>query len=459
MNIKITCSLICLAMLAACSKFLDHKPSQSIAVPSTVEDIEAILNNSAIVNEGASLHELLADNYYTTTNDWQSLLSQSGRVEAYLDQCLNYIWDPGAVHKSWSNSYRYPIYYANVVLDLLREKTFGNPQRTNEIKGMALFYRAFAFERLTQIYCRPYGPESLHSPCIVLRNSADINLKPVRASVADSYARIIDDLTQAITLLPIAADFPTQPTKRAAHAALARLYLFMQAYDDAQKHAETCLSADPSLMDYNAYFPASRPVFPEFNEEVIFHAKASVETIVAPTRGKISMELYDLYDTRDLRKSLFFVANTGASAGTYSFQGSYVGRSNVAGHHVFHGLTNGELYLIAAECHARAGRADSAYYYLNELRKHRWKQANWQPLGEMNSQILLDFIFDERRRELVYRGLRWSDLRRLNEAGANITLSRTIDGKTYTLPPGDHRWVALIPHESVDLSGLEQNPR
>ncbi len=56
-------------------------------------------------------------------------------------------------------------------------------------------------------------------------------------------------------------------------------------------------------------------------------------------------------------------------------------------------------------------------------------------------------VLQERRKELIFRGTRWSDLRRLNLEGAGIGLNRIINGVTYTLPPNDARWVMLIPRE------------
>jgi hypothetical protein len=60
---------------------------------------------------------------------------------------------------------------------------------------------------------------------------------------------------------------------------------------------------------------------------------------------------------------------------------------------------------------------------------------------------------------LLFRNLRWSDLRRFNLEGANITLKRIINGTSYTLPPNDLRWVLLIPDLETSRSGIPQNPR
>jgi len=69
-------------------------------------------------------------------------------------------------------------------------------------------------------------------------------------------------------------------------------------------------------------------------------------------------------------------------------------------------------------------------------------------------------VLTERRKELLMRGTRWTDLRRLNkDTQFAKTLSRTVVGATHTLPPNDPRYTLLIPQEVITNSALEQNNR
>jgi len=71
----------------------------------------------------------------------------------------------------------------------------------------------------------------------------------------------------------------------------------------------------------------------------------------------------------------------------------------------------------------------------------------------------LNKILTERRKELLMRGLRWTDLRRLNkETAFATTLSRIVNGTTYTLPPNDPGYVFRIPLSVINFTGIEQNP-
>ena len=143
--------------LCGCEKYLDEKPRQSLVVPSTLSDLEALLNNQNVVNTSVALNELVADNYYVDTEDWEALLSQAGNLPTFYDECMNYVWDSQAVHSSWNDAYKSSIYYTNVVLDALGEIQHHEPGRANSIEGAALFIRAFVWERLVQIYAKPYS--------------------------------------------------------------------------------------------------------------------------------------------------------------------------------------------------------------------------------------------------------------------------------------------------------------
>ena len=68
-------------------------------------------------------------------------------------------------------------------------------------------------------------------------------------------------------------------------------------------------------------------------------------------------------------------------------------------------------------------------------------------------------IAKERRKELLFRGLRWADLKRYNRDGAHITLTRTVANKVYTLPPNDPRYAIAIPEDIIKMTDMPQNPR
>lgn len=451
---------ICLIILCQCSckKYLEVKPNKNEVVPNNLEHLEALLKNEqALNNLSPALLEMLSDNYYVTLEDWSLLLS----IEGLNSQSLHYIWDANAIpfKESWIDSYQKPIYISNLVLDYLPLVEIQNGEQfmAQEIKARALFYRANAFYELAQVYCKPYHSAGKSDPGLALRTTSDINVRLGRASIQESYDRILNDLKEAASILPLKVKHLSEPSRAAAFGLLARVYLSMRDYNNAWHYANLGLQLHPELMDYNTLVPVKSPPISSFNSEVIYHAKAGPADIMASFSAKIDSNLYKSYNINDLRKTIYFQANDGDNTGSYAFRGSYHGSQNPG--NVFTGITTSELYLIRAECFARQGSISDAMADLNLLMKNRWKASEWIPFSAVSTEDALEKVLEERRKELVFRGQRWSDLRRFNLEGRNITLKRILGKNTYSLPPNDLRWVCLIPNEVINLSGIEQNAR
>jgi starch-binding outer membrane protein, SusD/RagB family len=450
--IKLTGLAFFIVAFISCKKQLDEKPSQNLVVPSTLNDLQALIDNPNLTQFPYPNTELPADNYYVLTADWQQ--QSSGNPQ----EALSYNWDNAIIYPSfsWTSTYISPVYYSNIVLDFLPGIKEGNNDTRNSIEGSALFIRAFAFERLAQLYCKPYSSSASADPGIVLKLSSDIEEPIVRSTVQGTYDQIINDLNTAAELLPVTTIYPTRPNKAAAYGELARVYLSMRDYINAGKYANLSLQQNSFLLDFNTLNASSTTPVPLFNNEINFQACAQTAGIIY-SYGKIDSLLYQSYAVNDLRKTVYFQSNTGANAGTYFFKGSYYGP--LIPFSEFNGITSSEMYLIRAESYARAGDAVNAMADLNTLLMKRWRTGTFVTLTATDATDAKNKILTERRKELAFRGQRWSDLRRFNLEDANITLKRILNATNYLLPPNDNRWVMLIPQEVINRSGLQQNPR
>ncbi|QHS56556.1 RagB/SusD family nutrient uptake outer membrane protein [Mucilaginibacter sp. 14171R-50] len=437
--------------LPACRKdFLDARPNKALLVPTTPDDLRVLLDNNDVFNIRPNLTPLADGDYYTT---------DAGYGTYRLDMERNsYAWSKdifaGAVAGDWNTPYK-QIFYTNVVLEAAARLPEAD---VKEIRGTALFYRAFAYFNLVSQFAVPYDAATAASaPGVPLRLHADVTLKAGRATLAATYAQIWADLSAARPLLPVTAGYKTRSTVSALLALQARVALAMEDYPAAGRYADSALSINHTLLDYNSLnASANRPfprALPSGNDEVTYYSALlpySFDGPSAPTY--VDRQLYDAYAPGDLRKKLFFKE---ATPGDFRFRGNYAGSVTLFG-----GLANDELYLTRAECRARAGDAAGAMADLNTLLIKRWLTGTFVPYTAANAEDALRQVLAERRKELLGRNLRWNDLRRLNrDPRFRVTLRRTVNGHTYTLEPGSARYVYPVPDEEVRLGGVVQNER
>ena len=74
-----------------------------------------------------------------------------------------------------------------------------------------------------------------------------------------------------------------------------------------------------------------------------------------------------------------------------------------------------EVYLIAAEASMKLNNLQGAADYINILRTRAAKPGRTAAMQILPTQVTLDFILDERARELAGEQLRWFDLKRTNK--------------------------------------------
>lgn len=450
----------------SCKKFVDIKKDSSQSFIETANDCQLLLDNYDLFNTGYPIDgEISADDY--SLNDTRYNDPYSITIE---DRTL-YTWRATAQRitaQQWVGPYN-KIYHANLVIEALA-KLEGREQAAviNPLKGSALFLRAYALWHVAQLYTRPYGATSNQDPGVPVHLVSDINDTPGRGTVKQTYDQIIKDLTDAASLLNTTTSIASRPNKVAAYAMLARVYLSMEDYPNALNSASAAIALKPAsnLIDFNTLDKQSFAPFHRFNEEVIFHSVILNQNgMLEPGYGYedlaiIAPEIIASYQSNDLRKTVFVKENTDLPTpmNTWRFVGNY--ESAVGSAKLFNGLALDELYIIRAECYARAGNSASAMTDLNTLLRSRWITGTYTDQTAANATAALEKILGERRKELLMRGQRWTDLRRLNkDTRFAKTLTRTVEGVTYTLLPNDSRFTLLIPQEVITNSRLQQNPR
>ena len=447
-------------LVGGCHKqdFLGKNPNSTLVVPSTLSDFQSLLDNDQVMNFVPALGDLSADNYYMLDDLWQTA---GTRVQNA------YLWKPdifvgqGNV-EDWNIPYQ-QVYYANVVLDGLDKIKTDNSNAAiwNSVRGQALFTRAFAFHNIAQVFAPAFDMDSADIDAgIPLRLTEDVQTQVGRSTVKQTYDRITGDLRVAAALLPprVSMTYLNRATRPAALAMLARVYLSMRKYDSAMIYADSALSMNLSLLDYNNLNPGIFP-FPKQSAEILYQASfvyynsnnSQVLSAYQYPDCFVDSSLIRSYDSNDLRLTLYYASMGGPNLG---LNGSYAGST-----YPFGGLASDELYLIRAEGKVREGDTSGAKTDLNTLLGLRWKSGKYGGMTFGSSKAALDSVLLERRKEMPFRNVRWSDLRRLNKDGANIVLARKTNGAAYTLAPQDKRYVLPIPPDVLRLSGIADNSR
>ncbi len=445
-------TLLASLLFAACEKYLSVKPVRSLAIPTKLADLQAILDNEnrMSINVYPESGEIAADYYYLTDPVWAS------GTKAVRDR---YMWQPSAdTQLDWYYCYL-RIFDANVVLEHIDKVDMGGMTlaQKEHIKGAALFFRGWNYLYLAQLFSPAYQESIVNEPLgVPLQLSADINEPVVRSTLRETYRRIIDDFKSSAALLPEKADIPLRPDAAAAYAALARVYLWMADYESALEYADLALGIDNELIDYNNIDSTASDPFVLFNQEVLFHVTIrATSRVFIRTSCLADTGLVASYSPGDLRRSIFYIRD---SNGNYQFKGDYSGNNFGS---LFCGLALDEVFLTKAESMARLGRTGDAVVVLNRLLSKRWAADQFEPVQVDITDNVLKRIIDERRKELAFRGgIRWGDLKRLNLDPKFATeLTRIIEGQTYRLQPNDARYLFLIPEEVILRSGISQNRR
>lgn len=439
---------LALAIWSGCTRLLEEKSDMRLTTPETLQDNQALLDRATdVLGDFALSGFASSDEYYITDADFTAL--------AYEEDKRLYTWQPDRVAVSrtegndWSLTYK-AILLSNTVLQNIITYHINN---ADNVRGQALVLRAARYLDAAQVWCQAYNVATAAQDLgLPLRLDPDMNTPSVRSSLKDTYVQILADLETAVPLLPAKQIAATRPSKVTALAYLARTYLLMGNYSKALENALQALQYQDTLLDYNTLNPNSSYPIPDLNSEVTLSGTIRTPGPTRYTISKVPSEIYASFAENDLRKLIFFKINPDQSV---SFKGNYTGSPNGR----LNTVAIDEVYLIIAECYARADNKAEALRYLNRLLVKRWKTGTFVPMLAYTAAETLELIKEERKKELLFRGIRWMDLKRYNRDGAGISLTRTVLGKTYTLPANDQRWAIAIPEDIIELTGMPQNPR
>ena len=448
---KLLAVITIVVVLPACKKdFLDKLPPTSLT-PELALATEADLQ-TALMGAYAGLRttdffgrtvpvlgDLMADNAYVS-------LTNSGRYTNFNTNTFTVA--DGNVVGFWRGAYTAILRANNIINAEIASNT-----NVNQYKGEAYAIRALSYWYLARYFAKPYtdAPTSLGVPIVL---EYDPQLKPARNTVTEVYTQIINDLTQAYTLMTLFTN-STQFSKYAAKALQAKVYLSMgdktnaktAAVDVISNSGFTVVSAASDSAYWQVLIPRTDKVETLF--EVSSNSTASngfdVLANIYNQSGYgdllCSDDLYALYGPTDVRKKLLTTGTRGGLPAVFAnikYPGTFGGE--ISDTKI---LRLSDIYLIAAEASLPADET-GALTYVNYITSRR----NATPIVSTGTQLFEDII-TERRKELAFEGDRYLDMQRLKR---DIARSTNYPAAARNIPYSNFRRLFPIPQAELDAN-------
>ncbi|HCM76884.1 MAG TPA: RagB/SusD family nutrient uptake outer membrane protein [Cytophagales bacterium] len=332
--------------------------------------------------------------------------------------------------------------------------------------GQAYFLRGLIFFDLVKMFGGVPGVAGNNGIGLPLTPSTKIDESSYisRASLADSYAQVRQDLETALTLLPASQANDGQSRARAvkgtARALLARYHLYMKEYDLAIGYATDVIDDSRYIIN-----PSFKDIFDgKLTTESIFELEfntadqSNIRTWYLPAslsgRGDIAAH-GDLVNemkanASDVRGTMFGqVLNTDNTVSHY-YPTKYQKAGNIDNFHI---IRIAEMYLIRAEARAIQGYA-GAEDDLNMVR-------NRAGLADYSLAVDGDLILaieKENKFEFAFEGHRWFDLVRTGRA---LTVLSSVNRKNSSTPISlsnpDYLVMPIPRDETLSNPNMKQN--
>lgn len=350
----------------------------------------------------------------------------------------------------WNNTYS-QIYAANAVIQGVGASSKLSQSDKDRLIGEALFARAFLHFYLSQLWGDvPY----------VTGTDYKINSSIRRLALPELYAKMIEDLEKAATLLPEQYTDParTRPNLYAAKALLARISLSQGNWPTAADNASAVLNNTQTyvwISELNdvflkestttiwQYAPRSETRNTDDGTTFIFNAGP-------PLAVALTSDLVNAFETGDQRKEKWIRSRTKAGSTWYhAYKYKKTGSSTPQTEFTIV-LRLAEMYLIRAEARARQGELSGAREDLNTIRN----TAGLANTTAITREQLLEAILQERRIELFCEfGHRFVDLKRFGALDKMLSTIKASWQDTDRLLPLPQRELNLNPNLEPQNSG------
>jgi tetratricopeptide (TPR) repeat protein len=447
--------LITLLLLPAfsCKKFLE-KQSQNNEFLTTAQDLDELLIGggypASLSGSGQTqplfiMDDDIEENPVPVLQPGQII--ETSRLNGYYNWQPNpYVFSDGSLEESqgtiFNTLYKSISTVNTVIFNVPLMWKNGEPGDTlTRVNGEAHFLRALYYFLLVNTYGKPYNKATATTDYGVPLKT-DPAIQPgffSRATVQQVYDQIINDLLEAEKdLQGYNQRSVIRANQAAVQALLSRIYLYTEEYEKAAAYTDKVLTRNYQISNLNNFTfdnnflqlaspetifnmgeDAIHFLYPVFTSALFEHDLSK-----AVDAYRASDDLVQSFETDDLRPSVFF--DQGERPGQlYAKVRGFDLAGNVS--EIFL-IRLPEIYLNKAEALAMLGRNNEAINLLQKLRMNRFASTPSSPPA--GGEALVNFIREERRRELCFEGHRWFDLRRY-AVNSKYSFTKTIRHNSY----------------------------
>lgn len=455
---KIAFISIVIGLFSSCSGFLDEVDKDKLIPTETAHYAAVLLNefsNQQAVFRGVDFMTDNIDEYGYISEDnrkpWKPIYTWQMEIE------LSETGERIRNNIAWEEMYK-DIAVANYVIESIDE-AIGSQEERDFIKGEAYFVRAYSLFELANLYGQPYRKEtSMTDLGIPLRLDNAIQQTYQRATVAETYKQILDDLSRAKELIVKSGLKKSKfhPSEIVCDLLLSRAYLYMEDWVKSDLHATQVISNVSSL----SRMVSDSPYATATRSDILFTSQLTMsqsDLSIFEAGWRVNNELIDLYHTDDIRLDAFFQKINGKLGRVYYPKKRTSNFTSIG----FSFIRVAEAYLNRAE--ARFHLDADAAADLRTLMESRYR--NKSSITIASGDNLLTQIHTERRKEFCFEGHhRWFDLRRMHNRPLIQHVFTLTDAngnnmgtQRYSLLPEDPNYSLPIPLTERDNNPLIRN--
>lgn len=438
--------IVALTATGSCSvEDLDPSLEQSKKAENAIKsvgDMEGLIKGAynRFSSSGYYGRDYLVTNEVRTPNVFANGTSGRFTTEAAFAQLPNSIY-------MWDNAYA-TIAIANILISTDVTTLEGDQEYAKHIQGQAYAIRALAHFDLLKTYGQQYVGGDLGVPYVTTFKGGDDF--PERDSVESNVENILDDLQTAFDLM--SSDFFDTSrefmSKYTAKALESRVAVQFERWETARDAAKAVIDSGVySIVSEGEYVSSfdddggSNSIFEIAQSTTDYPGSDRIDFIYrGGTYGDIEVipEVEDIYGDGDVRADILgFEGDKLRNIGKYP---------NIGANIIV--IRYEEVVLNYAEALFQLDNTSEALTWLNKIPMAR--------NADLYSEVNVDNILMERRKELIFEGLYYWDLLRYE---MDIEKVSPLQNIMETIPFGDYRLAYPIPLNEIDAnSNIVQNP-